>query len=257
METFDAAQPADHAAAQSAAAGWLEGSRAWLPKFSNATALTALAGFNDAVGYSALSHLYLSFMSGNSTHFGMSLAGADWSGVLLAGSIILTFVAGTSVGTMIGDRYPQSMGPRILATELVFVLVALAGARFGAGPATLVPVAGAMGMQNVLHQVIAGADVGKGFVTGSLFGLGQSLARFALGRGQGAAAFQHGWSWLSFVAGVSAGAMAYGALGLPSALGMVAIALGAMVIWHGVRRPKLERGEAPKTGSDTAQPQDC
>ncbi|HEY6630243.1 MAG TPA: YoaK family protein [Rhizobiaceae bacterium] len=232
METSNTGDSAHQAAAPPANAALSGSARVWLPKFSAATALTALAGFNDAVGYSALGHLYLSFMSGNSTHFGMSLAGADWSGVLLAGSIILMFVVGTSVGTVIGDRFPQSMAPRILAVELVIVLGAIAGARLGAGPATLVPVAGAMGMQNVLHQVVAGADVGKGFITGSLFGLGQSLARFVLGRGQGATAFQYGWSWLSFIAGVSTGALAYGALGLSSALGVVAIALVAMLCWH-------------------------
>lgn len=204
--------------------------RVWLPKFSAATALTALAGFNDAVGYSALGHLYVSFMSGNSTHFGMSLAGADWSGVLLAGSIILMFVVGTSVGTVIGDHFPKSMAPRILGIEFVIMLGAVVGAYIGAGPAALVPIAGAMGMQNVLHQVVGGADIGKGFITGSLFGLGQSLARFALRRGQGATAFQHGWSWLSFIAGVSTGTLALQMLGLVVALGAVAIAFAIMLV---------------------------
>lgn len=201
-----------------------------MPKFSAATALTALAGFNDAVGYSALGHLYLSFMSGNSTHFGMALAGGDWPGVLLAGSIILMFVVGTSIGTMIGDSFPQSMAQRILGIEIVIMLWAMVGSWLGAGPAALVPVAVAMGMQNVLHQVIGGADVGKGFITGSLFGLGQALARLVLGKGQGSAAFQYGWSWLSFIAGVSTGALVYSKLGLPSALGVVTIVLAGMLV---------------------------
>lgn len=231
METANIGESANPVAAPAGTGTWLENGRVGLPKFSTATALTALAGFNDAVGYSALGHLYLSFMSGNSTHLGMSLAGGDWSGILLAGSIILMFVAGTAVGTVIGDRYPQSVAPRILKTELVIILGAAAGSYLGADAAALIPVAGAMGMQNVLHQVIDGADVGKGFVTGSLFGLGQSLARFVLGRGQGAAAFQYGLSWVSFIAGVSSGALAYGALGLTYALGVVAIVLAGMLVW--------------------------
>jgi uncharacterized membrane protein YoaK (UPF0700 family) len=238
VESFKPVEPANGAALLGSAVSGLESDRTWLSKFSTATALTALAGFNDAVGYSALGHLYLSFMSGNSTHFGMSLAGADWTGVLLAGSIILIFVVGTSVGTMIGDRYPQSMAPRILATELVILLGAAAGAHFAASPATLVPVAGAMGMQNVLHQVIGGADVGKGFITGSLFGLGQSLARFLAGRGQGEAAFQHAWSWLSFIAGVFTGALTYRMLGLSLAFAVSATALAAMLCWIGTRRQR-------------------
>lgn len=209
---------------------WLESVRVWLPKFSTATALTALAGFNDAVGYSALGHLYLSFMSGNSTHLGMSFAGRDWYTLLVAGSIILMFVAGTTIGTLIGDRFPQPMAPRILGIELVIVLGAAAGSYLGLGAAALVPIAGAMGMQNVLHQNITGADVGKGFISGSLFGLGQSLARLARDRGQCAAAFQNGWSWLSFIAGVSTGALAYSALGLSFSLCAGAIALSAILV---------------------------
>lgn len=229
METSNTGGSANQASAPAVAVSWRENSCVWLPKFSAATALTALAGFNDAVGYSALSNLYLSFMSGNSTHFGMSLASGDWPGILLAGSIILMFVVGTSIGTMIGDSFPQSMAQRILGIEIVITLWAVVGSWLGAGPAALVPVAGAMGMQNVLHQVIGGADVGKGFITGSLFGLGQAFARLLLGKGQGGAAFQYGWSWLSFIAGVSTGALAYGTLGLLSSLSVVAIALAGML----------------------------
>lgn len=230
METASTGESAHPVAATAGTGGWLENSRVWLSKFSTATALTALAGFNDAVGYSALGHLYLSFMSGNSTHFGMSLAGGEWPALLMAGSIILMFVAGTSIGTLIGDRFPQSMARRILGAELVIVLGAAAGSYFGLGAAALVAIAGAMGMQNVLHQSISGADVGKGFISGSLFALGQSLARLARDRGQGAAAFQNGWSWLSFIAGVSTGALAYRALGLPCSLCVGAIALSGMLV---------------------------
>ncbi|HWL69703.1 MAG TPA: YoaK family protein [Geminicoccus sp.] len=236
MDRVDVSETGGRAASPGATASRLAALRVSLPKFCTATALTALSGFNDAVGYSALGHLYLSFMSGNSTHFGMSLASGDWPGLLLAGSIIGTFVAGTSLGTVIADRFPQSMAPRILGIELVIMLWAVAASYFGAGPLALVPVAGAMGMQNVLHQVIGGADVGKGFVTGSLFALGQSLARLASGREQGAAAFQNGWSWLSFVAGVCIGALTYGTLGLPAALGAAAIALAVMLCWLGTAR---------------------
>lgn len=44
---------------------------------TQATIMTALAGFVDAVGYRAMGHLYLSFMSGKSTQLGMAVAGRD------------------------------------------------------------------------------------------------------------------------------------------------------------------------------------
>jgi uncharacterized membrane protein YoaK (UPF0700 family) len=193
-----------------------------------ATALTALAGFTDAVGYAALSHLYLSFMSGNSTHFGMSIAGADGPGVFLAGAIIFAFVVGAALGTALWDRFPQTQPPLILGVELTILIWAVTASSFGYQAAALIPVAGAMGMQNVLHQVISGADVGKGFITGSLFALGQSFARLA--RNQGYAAVQNAWSWLAFIAGVSSGSLAYSVLGLPCALGAVTAALATLLI---------------------------
>lgn len=52
-----------------------------------ATLVTAIAGFVDAVGYVQLSHLYVSFMSGNSTHLGVSMAARAWSDVGSAAAV--------------------------------------------------------------------------------------------------------------------------------------------------------------------------
>ena len=59
-----------------------------------AALLTALAGLVDAVGYIQLNQLFLSFMSGNSTHLGMTLAKTDWRDAVAAAAIIAAFVTG-------------------------------------------------------------------------------------------------------------------------------------------------------------------
>src|SRR4051812_13612693 len=59
-----------------------------------ASLMTAIAGFVDAVGYTATGHLYLSFMSGNSTQFGMAVARGDTLVIGWAGAVIATFVLG-------------------------------------------------------------------------------------------------------------------------------------------------------------------
>jgi uncharacterized membrane protein YoaK (UPF0700 family) len=58
-----------------------------------------------------------------------------------------------------------------------------------------------MGAQNALHQIVAGADVGKGFITGALFALGQSLAFWLRRRTPMSQAASNLLSWLAFVAG--------------------------------------------------------
>lgn len=204
--------------------------QAGLTKVAFATMLTGLSGFVDAVGYSALGHLYLSFMSGNSTHFGMSIAQGDWRSVLLASSIIATFVLGCAAGVAIADRAGDSLATRVLDCELLIVATAIALLHLGFGQSALIPIAAAMGMQNALHQVVAGAELGRGFITGSLFGLGSSLARLKNDPAQAAAAFQYAWSWFSFISGVCLGALSHAALGLTGALGFIAMALCALTL---------------------------
>lgn len=210
--------------------GWLASRHASLQKIALVTSLTALAGFTDAVGYSALGHLYLSFMSGNSTHLGMSLAKADWSEVLFAGSIVAMFVAGSALGTMIGDRATHSLASLILGSELLIVIFALVLLSIADETIALIPVAAAMGMQNVLHQVISGADLGKGFVTGNLFALGQSLARLNKDGEKVRSAMENAFSWCSFIAGVCLGALIFAGFGLITALGILAMGLAILII---------------------------
>lgn len=120
-------------------------------------------------------------MSGNSTHFGMSLALAHWREVLAAGVIIGCFVGGASLGTLVADASNRFEIVAVLHGECLIFLLAFMLAADGHNRAALVLIALAMGMQNTLHQMVAGADVGKGFITGVLIALGQSLARWVRG----------------------------------------------------------------------------
>ena len=65
----------------------------------------------------------------------------------------------------------------VLGAEILFFLAAIALALFHRDRSALALVATAMGMQSALHQLVSGADVGKSFITGALFDLGQAIAR--------------------------------------------------------------------------------
>jgi hypothetical protein len=130
---------------------------------TQATIMTALAGFVDALGYTAMGHLYLSFMSGNSTQFGMAVAGRDAHVVGWAGAVIATFVLGAFLGSLVHAAQGRVGMPLVLACEFVCLVSAWSLDGILAANVALLFVALAMGMQNAIHKAIAGAATGKSF----------------------------------------------------------------------------------------------
>jgi oxalate decarboxylase len=199
-----------------------------------ATLLTAISGFLDAAAFVELNRLYVSFMSGNSTHLGMALAAAALPQALAIGAIVIAFVTGAGVGTWIADSAPSHLPASVVGAEAAILVAALLLILWDQPHISLLLAALAMGMQNVLHQVIAGADVGKSFITGALFGLGQSMARMHRSPGATRQALSNLTSWSAFVAGAAAGAATLTALGLTfcmfAAVTLILALLGALLL---------------------------
>src|SRR5260370_1327671 len=65
-----------------------------------ACALSALAGYVDAIGFLHLGGLFVAFMSGNSTRMGVSLAEGQWLHAAKSLGLIALFVTGAAVGTL-------------------------------------------------------------------------------------------------------------------------------------------------------------
>jgi uncharacterized membrane protein YoaK (UPF0700 family) len=191
--------------------------------------MTLLAGFVDAVGYARLGQLYLSFMSGNSTRWGMALASSDRAVIGWGGTIIVTFVLGCMLGSLVAAASGRFKLVCVLASELVCLLTSLILAALAVGRPALLPIALAMGMQNAAHQVIYGSDTGKTFITGTLVSVGQSLAQVLLGHGRGAEAATSLASWCAFVTGVFFGAVSLADLGLSRALLIASATLAILV----------------------------
>src|ERR1700741_3237683 len=66
-----------------------------------ACALSALAGYVDAIGFLHLGGLFVSFMSGNSTRLGVNLAAGNWQNAAEAIGLIVLFVIGAAGGSLI------------------------------------------------------------------------------------------------------------------------------------------------------------
>lgn len=191
--------------------------------------ITGLAGFLDAVAFVEIDGLYVSFMSGNSMHLGGFLARMNWPGAGLACAVIAIFVAGAVLGTLVADANPSRPRLALMTCELALLGGALGLALPGLTHAALLIVALAMGMQNCLHLLAQGADVGRGFITGTLMNLGQSLARAHRDAAERRKLLPLASSWLAFVAGAIAGTLVIARISLAAALAMAIAALIGLI----------------------------
>ena len=198
--------------------------------FAFASFATMIAGFVDAVGYAYLGGLFLSFMSGNSTRLGIALGEGRWVMAVHAVTVIAGFVFGAFVGTLLAMIAGSWKLVLILAIEVVLFALATGLVAMDAGFAALLPVAIAMGLQNTVHQVVGGADIGKSFVTGALFGMGQALAKCVTGLAKHEEWLAYAASWGSFVAGALIGAISLTRYGLTNAMGAACALLLALTI---------------------------
>src|ERR1700733_888625 len=66
-----------------------------------ACTLSGLAGYVDGIGYLYLGGLFVSFMSGNSTRLGVTLAQGQWVNAAEALGLIALFVIGAGIGCLI------------------------------------------------------------------------------------------------------------------------------------------------------------
>ena len=176
-----------------------------------AAALSALAGFVDAVGFLGTGGFFVSFMSGNSTRLAVGVArNAAFAATALG--LVAAFVAGVMIAALLGQRAGPRRAPAVLI--LVTALLALAAILAPLAPplATFAVVAVAMGAVNMVLDGKGDVRLGVTYMTGTLVRIGQRLAT-ALSGGD-----RWGWApflllWLGLVAGAVAGALVYGWLG--------------------------------------------
>lgn len=184
------------------------------PPFALAVALLGLAGWVDAVGYLQLGHLFVSFMSGNTTQMAVSLGRAAWSEAGAIGVFIGLFVGGVFAGSLVAMAAGRWQLPVILVLEAGLLATGLLlPAATGAQPAAAFPMVLAMGWQNAALERVGKKKVSLTYVTGTLVGLGRELAAAVSGHGP-----RWAWSddlllWLALTAGSAGGAASFLGLG--------------------------------------------
>jgi len=210
------------------------------PPLALALALLGIAGWVDAVGYLQLSHIFLSFMSGNTTQMAVSLGRCEWSEAGGLGAFIALFVCGVFCSTLVAGPAGRWHLPVILGIEsLLLGTGLLLPAPVGSLPAAAVPVVLAMGWQNAALQRVGKKKISLTYVTGTLVGFGRALAEAVSGRGE-----RWAWSsdlllWLAMVSGAIAGAATFAELGFRSlVIPTVAVLVLAAL---GIRNPPVPR----------------
>jgi uncharacterized membrane protein YoaK (UPF0700 family) len=194
-----------------------------------ACALSALAGYVDAIGFIHLGGLFVSFMSGNSTRMGVSLAEGQWWSAAEALGLIALFVIGAAAGSLIVLGRGVNRQPWVLLVEALLLAGAALCYAIGLPNTAVAAIVLAMGLENAVFQIDGGAGLGLTYVTGALIKVGQLLAVALTGGAR------WGWApnlllWAALVAGSLCGALAYHWINLAaiwfaagSALGLSAI----------------------------------
>ena len=173
-----------------------------------ASALSALAGYVDGIGFLHLGGLFVSFMSGNSTRMGVSLAEGSFRPAAEAAGLIALFVIGAAGGSLIVLGRGVHRQPRVLLAEAALLAAAALCYEFGLPRSSVAAIVLAMGLENAVFQIEGGGGLGLTYVTGALVKAGQLMASALTG----GAPF--GWvpsllMWAAMVIGALCGALAY------------------------------------------------
>jgi uncharacterized membrane protein YoaK (UPF0700 family) len=212
--------------------------------------LTAIAGWVDAIGFISVGGFYVSFMSGNTTQLGIGMTRFDVELVRLPAILLVCFVVGAFLGTIVTSFSGRWNLPTILFMEGLLLLGALL-LSFFASPmlGTTEPLAIAMGAQNAALRNESGGRIGGTFVTGTVFGLGESLALWCLRREGVRPALRHAMGWSALALGAAAGTWAFSAYGLNAlsapagTLLVLALATGGMTLRERTDLAAEERGD--------------
>jgi uncharacterized membrane protein YoaK (UPF0700 family) len=187
-----------------------------------AAALSALAGFVDAIGFIELGGFFVSFMSGNSTRLGVGLV-ETIAAAGLAASLVASFVFGVIAGALVARRTRRHRGAIVLGLVTMLLAGAAALGQFGLPRLAVLLMAAAMGAENAIFEREGEVSIGLTYMTGTLVKLGQRAAATLLGGPP--------WQWLPYlllwiglVAGVALGAAVHAAVGFKALWGAAAAA---------------------------------
>ena len=192
-----------------------------------AIGLSALAGYVDAIGFIQLGGFFVSFMSGNSTRFGVGLIERSQDAAL-AGGLIIMFIAGVIAGSLVGRFAKEQRRPAVLMLVAILLFNAASSAATGATEVAVTAMVLAMGAENAVFEHDGELHIGLTYMTVTLVKFGQRVAAALMG-GPRFSWASYGLLWAGLVAGAVAGAVSFSWIGL-SSLWFAAVFAGIFAI---------------------------
>ncbi|MDF2497636.1 MAG: hypothetical protein K0Q86_1268 [Arthrobacter koreensis] len=191
-----------------------------------AAGLAWTAGYVDAVGFLHLGGYFVSFMTGNSTRAGASVADLSLSGFLQAFGLIAAFFLGVVAASSLRRILHRHRRPAICSVSAAVLGAAWASTAVPGAEWMLAPaLAGSMGLLNAVFERGGEVSIGITYMTGTLVKLGQKVTAVLFGeRGNGWHRYLLLWSALTL--GSLCGGAGYLLMGL-TALGPAIVALTA------------------------------
>jgi uncharacterized membrane protein YoaK (UPF0700 family) len=206
-----------------------------------AATLSGVAGYVDAVGWLTSGGLFVSFMSGNVTKLGLSIAGRLDS-VALGAGLIGCFVGGVVLGSLTGravGRQRQPVAVLLLVSGLM--ILATVGLEMGVMVPSVLALAAAMGAKNTIFAADGEVKVGLTYMTGALVRVGKRITTALTGGER--------WGWVAplllfsgMVTGAALGATAQLALG-HKAMWLATAAMLLLTVVAGRLQRGASRGE--------------
>lgn len=176
------------------------------PRQFLATALAALAGYVDAVGFLSADRYFVSFMSGNTTRFATDLVTHGAKGLIPA-ALIGGFVVGVGAGHVVVDKAGRWRKPAVLGLVtalLVLACIAILARQTSLMMALMVLAMGAL--NNTLQR--DESPVALTYLTGALVRIGLALGGLITGRSQPAIGAYLAM-WLALSGGAAFGAWGF------------------------------------------------
>lgn len=204
-----------------------------------AICLSALAGFVDAVAFTSLGGFFASFMSGNSTRFGVSWALGARGDAMVAGALILSFLSGVILSSVIARMRPTADKWSVMVLVTLLIAAAAIFGTYAPGPIALLLLAMAMGAENGVFHREGEVSIGLTYMTGALVRTGQKLAAALMGDPERWDWMPWASLWVGFVAGVVMGTIAQSAYGWNGLWFAAAASAALTLLMARIGRPKL------------------